>query len=305
MAQLVAQKTSKTDAAHGGNSWNREWPITEAGSDQSKKWTGWGTALKPAFEPICLARKPIEKGLTIAENLKKWGTGAINIDGCRVPGEPWRYGNQPKLNGERYQPGQITPLERYAENITGGENGRWPANLIHDGSEEVVSMFPDSDGQQGDVSGEEPSKTMGQNGIYHPMERQGFNARNDSGSAARFFYCAKTSRADRNEGCESFVKKPMIWTESSNPEQYDRTQPSPNNHPTVKPTELMRYLCRLVTPKGGLVLDPFMGSGSTGKAAMYEHMRFVGIDKEFDLAIAKARIEFALRNRDNQIDLFA
>ena len=182
------------------------------------EWYGWGTALKPALEPITVARKPF-KG-TVANNVLKHGTGAINIDGCRV----------------------------------NGDAGRWPANLIHDGSNEVTQ----------------------------PLN-----------NAARFFYCAKASKKDREEGCEGLPDKNPTFGASkgdglgrgiSNTRQ---DLPRKNTHPTVKPTDLMAYLCRLVTPPGGIVLDPFMGSGSTGKAAMQEGFNFVGIEREqnyFDIA---------------------
>ena len=142
--------------------------------------------------------------------------------------------------------------------------GRWPANLIHDGSDEVVGLFPESKGQQGAISGKEPSgKTNAVYGEY--QQRNESEPRNDSGSAARFFYCAKTSKRERGEG---------------------------NNHPTVKPIALMSYLCRLVTPPGGIILDPFMGSGSTGIAALQEGFRFIGIERELEyMAIARRRIE--------------
>ena len=168
---------------------NRIVSITAPATPEAKQWQGWGTALKPALEPITVARKLLIG--TVAENVLQHGTGAINVDGGRV--------------GER-----------------------WPANFIHDGSEEATDLL---------------------------------------GASARFFYCAKASKADRGE----------------------------NHHPTVKPTDLMRYLCRLVTPPSGIVLDPFMGSGSTGKAAMLEGFAFVGIEREAEyIDIAKARIQSAV-----------
>jgi site-specific DNA-methyltransferase (adenine-specific) len=164
-----------------------EFNITAPSTDAAKQWQGWGTALKPALEPITVARKPLVG--TVAENVLQHGTGAINVDGGRV------------------------------------EGGRWPANFIHDGSEEATDLLKDS---------------------------------------ARFFYCAKASKADRGE----------------------------NHHPTVKPTDLMRYLCRLVTPPNGIVLDPFNGSGSTGCAAVLEGFQYIGIEREAEyIAISEKRIE--------------
>lgn len=265
-------------------------------------FNGWGTALKPAHEPIVVARKPFTS--TVLKNMQDHGTGALNIDACRISGEPWFYGNQPKLNGARYQPGQITPTERHAENITGGENGRWPANIIHDGQVE----FPEAKGQQGRVGPEHGErKSVNTYGDYGA--RTNCEPREESiTSAARFFYCAKTSRSDRNEGLDHLVEKPLLWSSGEkNPGSFQSehtNKASQNNHPTVKPTDLMRYLICLVTPKGGLVLDPFLGSGSTGKAAMLEHMNFVGIDMDEKwIEISKHRIEFGLTNRNNQIKL--
>jgi len=188
-------------------------PATEA----AKQWAGWGTALKPALEPITVARKPFTG--TVAENVLQHGTGALNVDGCRV----------------------------------GDESGRFPANLIHDGSEEVVGLFPET------APSKQSEGVSRKNGV---LKHQGENARpshntferttelegyTDSGSAARFFYCAKADAAERRN----------------------------SKHPTIKPVALMRYLVRLVTPPGGLVLDPFGGSGTTAEAARLEHCRFL------------------------------
>lgn len=196
--------------------------ITAPATESARQWQGWGTALKPALEPITVARKPF-KG-TVAANVLEWGTGAINVDAARVQTDD-------NLNGGAYSNGtkDLSKATSYATGVSAGvfvqPAGRWPANLIHDGSDEPTELLGDS---------------------------------------ARFFYCAKASKKDRGEG---------------------------NNHPTVKPTDLMAYLCRLVTPPGGVVLDPFMGSGSTGKASVREGFRFIGIEMDAEyLAIAEARI---------------
>lgn len=200
------------------------------------------SCLKPALEPITMARKPAKY------------VQPLNIDGCRVGTQERIASHYMTEGGAGHTTGKFnTP---YTSGDCGQHNtqtnGRWPANLIHDGSDEVIQLFPDSKGQQGPVKGTEPSsKTANAFGEFNG--RSAFTPRNDSGSAARFFYCAKASKKDREEG---------------------------NTHPTVKPTDLMAYLCRLVTPKGGTVLDPFMGSGSTGKAAMQEGFDFVGIERE-------------------------
>jgi len=243
--------------AHGG----RDVTITAPATEQAKQWEGWGTALKPALEPVTVARKPITG--TVAANVLEHGTGAINIDGCRV-GERDRtdYGlaNSKRSQGTCYgQPSESADFD--------STKGRFPANLIHDGSDEVIGLFPESNGSGGSVpnvkiSGYGDGVVGTGKSDYIGGERKKVNC--GTGSAARFFYCAKANKKDRGEG---------------------------NSHPTVKPTDLMRYLCRLVTPPGGIVLDPFMGSGSTGKAAVAEGFRFVGIEMiEEYFAIAYERI---------------
>lgn len=208
-----------------GDERSPELNITAPATDEAKQWEGWGTALKPANEPIVLARKPISEG-TVADNILKWGTGGLNIDGCRV-GETGARNNGRSVDSDIY--GKFGPTERVDYN-----KGRFPANLIHDGSDEVTSLFPESKGGSS-VSGKEPSKT-GDGNCYGEYNRVPFQSHNDSGSAARFFYCAKSSKKERGEY---------------------------NKHPTVKPVALMRYLTKLVNPPGGVCLDPFGGSGST------------------------------------------
>ena len=228
-------------------------PAYEGKTDRSAKWQGWGTALKPALEPITVARKPLAG--TVAENVLAWGTGALNIDGCRVGDEPITQ------HGRSASENRAMSGANYAEPSGRMWTGRWPANLIHDGSEHVLAGFPQT------AQSPKGVVTQGGKAFGSGVDRGGkaFHGHGDSGSAARFFYCAKASKRDR--GTE-------------------------NNHPTVKPTDLMRYLCRLVTPPGGVVLDPFMGSGSTGKAAGLEGFSFVGIEKEQSyLEIAEKRIK--------------
>ncbi|MBG4613397.1 site-specific DNA-methyltransferase [Pseudomonas aeruginosa] len=261
-------------------------------------WQGWGTALKPALEPITVARKPLAG--TVAANVLAHGTGTLNIDGCRI-----------NPTGEsRERVGEATQDQRYTD--AGGTNfamkpgprggdaaGRWPANLIHDGSEEVVTLFPADAGQAAPLATRNSDKTRNSYGAFACSPDAHFSPHDAGGSAARFFYCAKASRRDRNEGCEHMERKPLHWSSGSqNPGSFqadgtDKT--SQNNHPTVKPTDLMAYLVRLVTPPGGKVLDPFTGSGSTGKAAVREGFEFVGIEREAPyLAIAEARIAHEL-----------
>lgn len=195
------------------------------------EWKGWGTALKPAHEPICLARKPLVG--TVEANVLRHGTGAINVDGCRVGDEPrW---NSSAGNKELHNRHTVTPISQHRETMGRETVGRWPANFLHDGSDEATEGLRD---------------------------------------AARFFYTAKASSEDRDEMLGDVPR---------------------NMHPTVKPTDLMRYLVRMVTPPGGTVLDPFTGSGSTGRAAMLEGMRFIGCELSPEYAeIARARIRFTL-----------
>jgi DNA modification methylase len=250
-----------------------ECKITAPATPAAKQWQGWGTALKPALEPITVARKPFTG--TVAANVLQWGTGGVNVDGSRVPCES----------------GQ----------------GRWPANLIHDGSDEVVGMFPvtTQNGYRANPSTNKSTWFGAQDGSHIEGER-GFR---DTGSAARFFYCAKASKRDRDEGCEGMpLVETMRYSEKAQGPLAQQTPSKPmpqrNHHPTVKPTDLMRYLCRLVTPPNGTVLDPFMGSGSTGKAAILEGFQFIGIDMTPEYVdIARARIEHAVKSKPNKLDL--
>jgi site-specific DNA-methyltransferase (adenine-specific) len=299
MAQGSARKIKGTNAAANKipNSGSLEYDETviyqtTATSDIAKQWQGWGTALKPAHEPIVMARKPLES--TVAENVLKYGTGGINIDATRVGSEVLQEhtsGHIPNDRGEwGLKEGFIMP-ERV---------GRFPANFIHDGSDEVVELFPDT----------APSKAAARGGTNpNPMdwgnERLDGNlikGHNDlGGSAARFFYCAKASKRDRNEGLDGFEKAQQDPSRKEgnpggdNPRNRGVNKVA-NHHPTVKPTDLMQYLVRLVTPPNGTVLDPFMGSGSTGKACVYEGFEFIGIEQSAEyLEIARARIEFAIQ----------
>jgi DNA modification methylase len=239
-------------------------PATEA----AKQWDGWGTALKPSVEFFTLCRKPLSEK-TVAANVLKWGTGGINIDGCRVGKaiKPTQSGMQRFREYSDKNTGQSRPK---MQATTPKEQGRFPANLIHDGSQEVLDLFPETGA--GNKVG-----TPRKSGTFFTDEQTQVNMKYDNGgSAARFFYCPKASKKDRNEGCEELTLQ--LDTEIT-------------NHPTVKPTALMAYLCRLITPTGGVVLDPYMGSGSTGKAAVREGFSFVGIELDPDYyEICKARI---------------
>lgn len=259
-------------------------------------WQGWGTALKPALEPVTVARKPLIG--TVAANVAEFGTGAINIDGCRVDpsGESRERTDEPS-QARRYNTSGSTNFAVKPGPRGGDPLGRWPANLVHDGSDLVRASFPDAAGQQGDLKSHAKCR-QSPNGIFGGMRpAMDHSARVETDkSAARFFYCAKASRADRNEGLAA-GEQPAVATGATMRERENADWPkrNGNHHPTVKPTELMAYLLRLVTPPGGTALDPFMGSGSTGKAAMREGFNFIGceLDPEY-LSIAKARIEHEL-----------
>lgn len=245
-------------------------------SDAAKQWNGWGTALKPACEPICFARKPLIG--TVAQNVLEHGCGAINIDGCRIEGIPeatrfdpakhrhdgWRMTDTGAQTHARAmgRDGEASANKRYTDNGStnfsatpgprgGDPAGRWPANVIHDGSDEVVSLFPETaSGKPGkSIRNSKGFSGIGDSGLDKPIALTGFGY---SGSAARFFYSAKASARERNG----------------------------SKHPTVKPLTLMRYLCRLVTPPGGKILDPFAGSGTTGQAAIEEGFAPTLIERE-------------------------
>ncbi|WP_343743328.1 site-specific DNA-methyltransferase [Herbaspirillum huttiense] len=282
-----------------------------AGTEAGAEWEGWGTALKPAHEPICMARKPLIG--TVAENVLAHGTGAINIDACRVETEDTLRAGAGRIpcrhdeNVPRGRSGEESAERRYAEE--GGSNfamkpgprggdpaGRWPANVIHDGSEDVLAAFPDAPGQMARARNDGERQANAVFGSLRNVTNQA-EPRGDAGSAARFFYCPKASRADRNAGCSDLPDQAGGMNSNTSGQHITRRdgwkpEPVKNNHPTVKPTDLMAYLVRLVTPPGGTVLDPFMGSGSTGKACMREGFGFIGIDMTPEyFQIARARIQ--------------
>lgn len=222
--------------------------------NQRGTWDGWGSALKPAFEPIVLARKPLDG--TLAQNLRRWGVGALHIDACRVGiGDGGARAGEPSA-GRRYDHQGSTNFAATPGPRGGDARGRWPANVLHDGSDEVVVAFPTAPGQQARVTGDEPTA----NGFSGAVAYSGMLARvpsasprsDQGGSASRFFYCAKASKAERMG----------------------------SGHPTVKPIAVMRWLCRLIAPPGALILDPFAGSGTTGVAALAEGQRPFLIERE-------------------------
>jgi site-specific DNA-methyltransferase (adenine-specific) len=306
---------------------------------EAQQWQGWGTALKPAFEPVIVARKPIEG--TVANNVLKWGTGGLNIDGSRIGTETISTHNAPKGSFAGGEPDRGSDTSSYKEHT-----GRWPANVIlghtqscqstgktiksKTGAGKRTATFGTQDTQSGgDGSGgwsgyeyetevyecvdgcpvkllDEQSGTSKSQGGTNPITNkraiygeskdwQPFNY-GDSGGASRFFYVAKASKRDRNEGLEGMpIRRPDDRTETGMGTFAEKgVQPAQNFHPTVKPTSLMEYLVKLVTPPHGTVLDPFTGSGSTGKAAILQGFDFIGIEMtEEYLPIIEGRLKHA------------
>lgn len=270
----------------------------------AERWQGWGTGLKPGHEPIVVARKPLVGN--VAQNVLQHGTGALNVDACRLDGAkpggggapPFRFGGQ---NPRAFHEGAQSRGTDFDPTL-----GRWPANVVLD--ERGAELL---DAQTGTlVSGRESEGGHRRNsdkfrttyGDFAGTEREPGVLYGDSGGASRFFYCAKASRPERNAGLEGFETKMLRWSsgdQSPGTFQSAGTDKSTrNHHPTVKPIELMRWLIRLVTPPGGLVLDPFAGSGTTGCAALLEGFGFIGIERDHDYAeIAKARIAWWLKHR--------
>jgi len=274
---------------YGSGTPDGEYNLTVPTTDAAKQWNGWGTALKPAWEPIILCRKPLEG--TVSENVQKWGTGGINIDGCRVA----LNGDKPRIANidESYTNTYGWAKGGIQKSGTMPQSGRFPANLIHDGSDEVLASFPDSKGQCGDVRGTEPSHTGDENtSCYGEYQRIATSKRNDNGSAARFFYSAKADTEERNKYLKGKpFQKVNDGRDTPIDNAFQRGETMRKNiHPTVKPIDLLQYLCRLITPPKGLILDPFAGSGSTGIAAHNEGFDYLLIEIEQEYAdIARMR----------------
>lgn len=260
-------------------------PIYEERQAQNE-YAGYNTALKPAYEPVIVARKPVEG--TVADNILKYGVGAMNIDECRVGIS----GAVRKINIKHNSQSKNCGFSCNGELIDINK-GRYPANVITDGSDEVAANMPINESHYSSPN-HEPCKNQNSNvKITSINYKSGSFHFEDNGSACRYFYTAKTSSKDRDEGLDIF----------------EDNAPRKNIHPTVKPTTLMQYLVRLVTPKGGTVLDPFMGSGSTGKATMFENRernanyKFIGVEMtEKYLPICKARIDYALHKFEYDLE---
>lgn len=303
-AQRKTDHTGKFETYMGKGDGSRFRDITAPATDAARQWEGWGTALKPAWEPVIIARKPLVG--TVAENVIKYGTGALNIDGCRIPSGQDHADKCASVVGlassrtkNTYAVGDGKPREDSYH-----ASGRWPANVIHDGSPEVLAHFPDSDGAGGSIPN---VKITGYgDGIgtgtseYFGGDRQPFES--GTGSAARFFYCSKASRSERNEGLFS-GDVPAVATNATMREREDADWKTRNGnfHPTVKPVDLIRYLWRLVTPPGGKGLDLFAGSGSHGVAAILEGFDVVLIEGEEEyIPIIEARCRHAVGRYENE-----
>jgi DNA modification methylase len=286
----------------------KEIDITAPSTPEAKQWEGWGTALKPAFEPIVVARKPLG-GKTVAENVLTYGTGALNIDGSRVgtgTGEK-KIVSYPDIRGDNYQQGKESYADRGTVEREVTDKGRWPANVILD--EYSAELLDEQSGvtksgKAGVRTSDGFNKTAFGKGIGIKAGQEN-GEYGDSGGASRFFYVAKASKRDRNEGLDELETKTVeIGDERPSGNSWERrgrreTKPRQNFHPTVKPTELMKYLIKLVTPPNGTVLDPFTGSGSTGKAALLEGFSFIGIEMtEEYLPIIEGRLKHAEQKID-------
>jgi site-specific DNA-methyltransferase (adenine-specific) len=321
------QKLAGTSATLKGNPNRKNWYDQGKGGTYTpeisitrgtSQWEGWGTALKPALEPITVARKPLGEK-TVAENCLKWGVGGINIDGCRVEYTDGTTEEQirRKYSGSNEGNGSVTnnfgvkDIKMTSESTL---TGRFPANLIHDGSEEVVGLFPQTKSGKA-IRHNSGGNTFGGDNEKPPMEDLGYD---DSGSASRFFYCAKASKKERNIGCEGLEEQETVVFSNGKAGRcpiHNKTNPSglntyscgcpiqytkqrkevkknTNTHPTVKPIALMEYLVKLVSREGQVVLDPFMGSGTTGMACKRLDRDFIGIEMMPEyMEIAKCRIE--------------
>ena len=277
---------------------------TAPATSEAKQWEGWGTALKPAFEPIVVARKPLIG--TVAENVLTHGTGGLNIDGSRIgtgTGEK-KIVHYPDIRGDNYQQGKESYSERGTVEREVIDKGRWPANVILD--EYTAELLDEQSGQSKSPKTytRNAGTLKGERVAYANIgEAAGTESKNygDTGGASRFFYVAKASKRDRNEGLEELPTKQVgtyaqdEWSRQNMGNTPDASRDGVANfHPTVKPTDLMRYLIKLVTPPGGVVLDPFTGSGSTGKAAILEGFRFIGCELTEDyIPIIQGRLDHA------------
>lgn len=312
----ISQAENRTDTAagaYGGET--KEIDITAPATDDAKAWDGWGTALKPAHEPIVVARKPLTG--TVAENVLEHGVGGLNIDATRIQGSNTKRINTAQSSFMSGQIGQVQEQQNAYE--TGSDLGRWPANIILD--EYTAELLDEQSGISKSSKGLIGNGTRSEGWNFNTAQAT-VRGHNDSGGASRFFYVAKANKRDRNEGLENIEGKEISAKGNGLARTCntcgastldgcdcpDRTFSNPvrqNFHPTVKPTALMQYLIRLVTPDSGVVLDPFAGSGSTGKAAILENKHFIGIEVTPEyLPIIEGRLQHAYETLDSKEDLF-
>lgn len=302
-ATSIKNHDSERKNAESAFTYRSEYDVTAPSTEAARQWEGWGTALKPAWEPIIMARKPLSG--TVASNVVEWGVGALNIDECRIgfvseadKASAFPGGNLTAKSGS-LAGGVQNNRERGHFDTQQHSAGRWPANLVHDGSDEVVAGFPVLHGA-GVAKGPSQFDPTKWNPVAYTFGGGGSRI-GDSGSAARFFYCAKPSRRERDAGLEAFDPKYAgKWNGGGIGERRRQAglEVRRNIHPTVKPRALMAYLLRLVTPEGGVVLDPFAGSGTTGcAAAVVAGTRFIGFELSREYTgIANARIAHAEAN---------
>jgi DNA modification methylase len=313
-----SRRVNNSGPSVGGNAFgeydNKGHEISAPSTAEAQQWSGWGTALKPAFEPIVVGRKPFGKGVTVAENVLAWGVGGLNIDASRIGTNPG-YKYRADKNGTTFHGKQGERIERTAEkagkDFLESSQGRWPANVILD--EVTAGLVDKQSGVRVGMASQRhlsPAKP-GMFGVGDGAGTKTFHVGyDDIGGASRFFYQAKASKRDRNEGLEGLeaVKTAAMAGNLTDGQRKggdgsDINTPTRQNfHPTVKPTQLMRYLIKLVTPPGGTVLDPFTGSGSTGKAALLDGFKFVGAElTEEYLPIIEGRLRWALE-QDADVD---
>jgi len=286
---------------HAGRSQKLEEREIRELSSEAKQWEGWGTTLKPAFEPIVVGRKPFGKGSTVAGNVLLWGVGGLNIDASRIPTTDSFGGGTKATSG-------FSKGYEHDGWVPGSDKGRWPANVILDeysaGLLDEQSGVLTSGALKPWVNGSVASKTVASFSAGLDGKTRDYTADKSSGGASRFFYVAKANKRDRNEGLDELEdissKRYGDMAAGELPQQTARSERiSKNFHPTVKPTSLMRYLIKLVTPAGGTVLDPFTGSGSTGKAALLDGYKFMGAElTEEYLPIIEGRLTWAQENTD-------
>jgi DNA modification methylase len=292
----MSSKTSEASATDFGSGQNVV-DVTAPATPEAQQWQGWGTALKPAFEPVVVARKPLIG--TVAENVLLHGTGGLNIDGTRIGTEQIvsRGGRSSSVVGDEREGASLGMYGAHPP-LNTVHSGRWPSNVMLD--EFTAGLVDEQSGVSKSTPSARKEETHSEEIYGKGLGNWSGSSHSDSGGASRFFYVAKASKRDRNEGLEELpIRRPDDRTETGMGSFAEKgVQPGRNFHPTVKPTDLMRQLVRLVTPPGGVVLDPFTGSGSTGKAAILEGFEFIGVELTDEyLPIIEGRLSHAVTQR--------